>query len=119
MLNSKKEGFLHKLNTRLIGDEKKFPFEHRFLNAITFGVGTTSLLGFFLNIFLGLSIPETFATIIASLIFYTLFLISRIYGKMKLAMWSAILFSYLLLSFLWLKSAGSNGPIPYAFFLLF
>jgi hypothetical protein len=52
MGKGRKAGFFHQLNTALIGNEEKYPFEHRFLNAFTFSVGTTSLLGFIVELVL-------------------------------------------------------------------
>ncbi|MGD2035976.1 MAG: ATP-binding protein [Bacteroidales bacterium] len=113
------EKFFLTVKNRVIGNDSEFQFEHRLLNTITAGVAITTLIGFMINILVRSSMVEMVTTISTSVFFFLIYLLSRISGKFKPAMWLAIISSYGLLSFLWINSAGSRGPVPYAFFLLF
>ncbi len=119
MENKKPRTFFGKLYVLLVGDEAKFNFDHRFINSISIGVSIFSFFAFVNNVFLDLSWPETFGTLVISIVFLGIYILSRVYYKVILAKWLALIIPYFLLSALWINSAGSKGPIPYAFFLLF
>jgi signal transduction histidine kinase len=119
MLSKKPRTFIGKMNAIIVGDDEKFSFEHRFINSISIGVSVISFISFIINLLLKLGVGETFGTLAVTMIYTGIYLLSRLFYRVELAKWLAILLSYLMLSVLWIKSAGSNGPVPYAFFLLF
>ena len=117
-MQEKRDSILRKLNIIIVGDEKAFQFEHRFINSLSIGISATSFIGFLINLMLSLGITETVLTLFNSLIYFAVYCLSRFYNKVVLSKWIAILTAYLVLSVLWLNSAGSTGPIPYTYFLL-
>lgn len=115
---TKNKGFISKLKVNLLGDEESFQFDHRFINSLSLGISATSLIGFFINLFLGLGIIETRVTFLNAIIYFFIYCLCRFFKKVVLAKWIAILIAYIVLSVLWLNSAGSSGPIPYTYFIL-
>lgn len=110
--------YLRNLKTSLFGDESNFTFDHRFINSLSLGISITSLIGFVINLFLSMGINETLLTLINSIVYFLIYCLSRFFKKATISKWTALLFAYVVLSFLWINSAGSLSPIPYTYFLL-
>ncbi|MBN1953251.1 MAG: hypothetical protein JW801_18745 [Bacteroidales bacterium] len=107
-----------KIHLWFSGDDRKHHFEHRFINSVSLAIAATGLSGFIFNLILDLGKIETYLTLLTTLIYLLVFILSRVFSLVQVSKWLALVAAYFLLSSLWLYSAGSYGPIPYTYFLL-
>jgi signal transduction histidine kinase len=117
-MRNQRKSFLKKLMVMLVGDENVVHFDQRFINSVSLGIALTTFIGFIIDILLQLGHLEIILSLICSLLYFFVYCLSRIFNKVNPAKWIAILSAYILLSLLWINSAGSVGPIPYTYFLL-
>ncbi len=110
------KNIFHRSGIILLGSKNEFSMEHRFLSAFMLFASTLSFLNMFVNI--GLGMPKKliiFISIAGALmgVFYYFSRIRKVYTPILYFSTISIL---IVISYLWIESGGSQGPVIFAFF---
>ena len=103
----------------LLGNKNEFSYEQRFVITISLLAFLASLFATTTNIVLELGRTMIISTIISALAYFIIYSIARFIKAFEITKLLLIIFSCIILSFLWFKNAGSYGPISFIFFNIF
>jgi two-component system, sensor histidine kinase and response regulator len=102
----------------LMGSEKDFEPEHRFLNLICLLASVSFFISFPGNLLLGMSLRITLVSLFACGVCFFLYYLSRFCGQVKYTFISFFVFTTIILSIQWFLNGGIYGGISYFFISL-
>lgn len=97
----------------LIGDESKFPTEHRILNIVLLFGFIISIWSAITNYLLGLEPLLVMTCIVSGVILSVLYYLSIIKKRYRLCLWILVFSSFVITPAAWILNGGVSGSIPF------
>jgi len=101
----------------LFGSRDQYSLEHRFFNSVCLFSALAASFATITNIALDLNKQLTLFTLISSVVLFLFYYLSRKKSIFKPLVTPFIIFSLIILSFVWFYNAGSEGPVVFVYLL--
>src|SRR6056297_459397 len=99
----------------LFGSRDQYSLEHRFFNSVCLFSALAASFATITNIALNLNIQLTLFTLFSSFVLFTFYYLTRKKKIFKPLITPFIVFSLVILSFVWFFNAGSEGPVVFIY----
>lgn len=101
----------------LFGSRDQYSLEHRFFNSICLFSALAASFATITNIALSLNIQLTLFTFVSGIVLFIFYFLTRKRKIFKPLVTPFIIFSLVILSFVWFFNAGSEGPVVFVYLL--
>ncbi len=101
----------------LFGSRDQYSLEHRFFNSVCLFSALAASFATITNIALDLNKQLTLFTLISSVVLFLFYYLSRKKSVFKPLVTPFIIYSLIILSFVWFYNAGSEGPVVFVYLL--
>ncbi|MFO7844420.1 MAG: SpoIIE family protein phosphatase [Bacteroidales bacterium] len=101
----------------LFGRRDQYSLEHRFFNSVCLFSALAASFATITNIALDLNKQLTLFTLISSVVLFLFYYLSRKKSIFKSLVTPFIIYSLIILSFVWFYNAGSEGPVVFVYLL--
>jgi serine phosphatase RsbU (regulator of sigma subunit) len=101
----------------LFGRRNQYSLEHRFFNSVCLFSALAASFATITNIALDLNKQLTLFTLISSVVLFLFYYLSRKKNFFKPLVTPFIIYSLIILSFVWFYNAGSEGPVVFVYLL--
>ncbi|MFP4025225.1 MAG: PP2C family protein-serine/threonine phosphatase [Thiohalospira sp.] len=101
----------------LFGSRNAFSLEHRFFNSVCLFSALAASFATITNIALDLNKQLTLFTLISSIVLFLFYYLSRKKNIFKPLVTPFIIYSLIILSFVWFLNAGSEGPVVFVYLI--